>query len=375
METIHVTFDDLTAMASEQFSSGPGPQLMTLATSSSGLVPNPVPQQPFNPPIKNDWDRLFQPMLDEYFNPPQRVISLVPIVVAPCVVDIVDSPSSTTIDLVVPSSSTSSTNQQQKSSIISQGVEEPIPNAQFDDPCHEPLHDVSTSQESSSNTQSSYSPLELIGRWTKDHPLVNVIGNMSRPVSTRKQLKTNSMLCYFDVFLTSVEPKNFKEAMLESSWIEAMQEEGIDFEESFAPVSRIEAICIFIENVANKNMTIYQMDIKMAFLNGELKEELTDYGFQFNKIPMYCDNKSDIALCCNKVQHSRAKHIDVRYHFIKEQVENGIMELYFVQTEYQMADIFTKVLPRERFKFLNKKLGMKSMSPKTLKSLEKEEDE
>nr|GEV84178.1 reverse transcriptase domain-containing protein [Tanacetum cinerariifolium] len=60
-----------------------------------------------------------------------------------------------------------------------------------------------------------------------------------------------------------------------------------------------------------------------------MRSQLTDYGFQFNKIPMYCDNKSAIALCCNNVQHSRAKHIDVRYHFIKEQVENGIVELYF----------------------------------------------
>ncbi|GJV89106.1 hypothetical protein Tco_1533044 [Tanacetum coccineum] len=84
--------------------------------------------------------------------------------------------------------------------------------------------------------------------------------------------------------------------------------------------------------------------------------QLTDYGFQFNKIPLYCDNKSAIALCCNNVQHSRAKHIDVRYHFIKEQVENGIMELYFVRTEYQLADIFTKPLPRERFNFLIEKL-------------------
>ncbi|GKF74209.1 hypothetical protein Tco_0220541 [Tanacetum coccineum] len=56
---------------------------------------------------------------------------------------------------------------------------------------------------------------------------------------------------------------------------------------------------------------------------------LTDYGFQFNKIPLYCDNKSAIALCCNNVQHSQAKYIDVRYHFIKDQIENGIVELYF----------------------------------------------
>ncbi|GJY59466.1 retrovirus-related pol polyprotein from transposon TNT 1-94 [Tanacetum coccineum] len=102
---------------------------------------------------------------------------------------------------------------------------------------------------------------------------------------------------------------------------------------------------------------------------------ISNYGFQFNKIPLYCDNKSAIALCCNNIQHSRAKHIDVRYHFIKEQVENGIVELYFVRTEYQLADIFTKPLPRERFNFLIEKLGMRSMSPETLKRLAEEEDE
>ncbi|GJR64243.1 retrovirus-related pol polyprotein from transposon TNT 1-94 [Tanacetum coccineum] len=103
--------------------------------------------------------------------------------------------------------------------------------------------------------------------------------------------------------------------------------------------------------------------------------QLTDYGFTFNKIPLYCDNKSAIALCCNKVQHFNVKHIDVRYHFIKEQVENGIVELYFVRTKYQLVDIFTKPLPRERFNFLIKQLGMRSMSPKMLKRMTEEEDE
>ncbi|GKC43218.1 retrovirus-related pol polyprotein from transposon TNT 1-94, partial [Tanacetum coccineum] len=101
---------------------------------------------------------------------------------------------------------------------------------------------------------------------------------------------------------------------------------------------------------------------------------LTDYGFRFNKIPLYYDNKSAIALCCNNVQHSRAKHIDVRYHFIKGHVENGIVELYFVRTEYQLAEIFTKPLPRERFNFLIEKLCMRSMSTETLKHLTEEED-
>ncbi|GJZ93543.1 ribonuclease H-like domain-containing protein, partial [Tanacetum coccineum] len=102
---------------------------------------------------------------------------------------------------------------------------------------------------------------------------------------------------------------------------------------------------------------------------------LTDYRFKFNKIPMYCNNKSAIALFCNNVQHSRSKHIDVRYHFIKEQVENGVVELYFVRTEYQLANIFIKALPRERLDFLIEKLGMRSMSPDTLRRLTEEEDE
>ncbi|GKF35602.1 hypothetical protein Tco_0112360 [Tanacetum coccineum] len=102
---------------------------------------------------------------------------------------------------------------------------------------------------------------------------------------------------------------------------------------------------------------------------------ISNYGFQFNKIPLYCDNKSVIALCCNNVQHSRAKHIDIRYQFIKEQVKNGIVELYFVWIEYELADIFTKPLPRKRFNFLINKLGMKSMSPEMLKHLAEETDE
>ncbi|GJX68007.1 retrovirus-related pol polyprotein from transposon TNT 1-94 [Tanacetum coccineum] len=376
IETIHVTFDELTAMASEQFSSGPGLHSMTPATLRTRCSIN-------------------------------------------------------------------------KYSIITKTL------TFHDDPLNKSPHKDSTSQGSSSNVIQLHTPFKYLGRWTKDHPIANVIEDPSSFVSTRKQLQTDAMWCYFDAFLSSVEPKNFKQVMTKPSWIDAMQEaihefcgvlknkarlvaqgfrqeEGIDFEESFAPVARIEAIRIFVANVAHKNMTFYQMDVKTAFLNGELKEEVyvsqpegfvdkdnpshakptekhlqavkrifrylkgtinmglwyskdtdmslsayadadhvgcqdtrrstsgsaqfLDYGFQFNKIPLYCDNKSAIALCCNNVQHSRAKHIDIRYHFIKEQVENGIVELYFVRTEYQVADIFTKPLPRERFNFLIEKL-------------------
>nr|GEX10256.1 retrovirus-related Pol polyprotein from transposon TNT 1-94 [Tanacetum cinerariifolium] len=87
-----------------------------------------------------------------------------------------------------------------------------------------------------------------------------------------------------------------------------------------------------------------------------MRTQLTNYGFHFDKIPMYCDSKAAIAISCNPVQHSRTKHIDVRYHVIKEKVEKGIVELFFVETKYQIADLFTKALPKERFKYLVRRL-------------------
>ncbi|GJU48447.1 retrovirus-related pol polyprotein from transposon TNT 1-94 [Tanacetum coccineum] len=290
LETIHVTFDELTTMASEQFGSGPGLQVMTPATSSSGLVPNHIPQQPCNPSNRDDWDRLFQPMFDEYFNPLTIAVSPIPVAATPRAVDIVDSPVSTSIDQDAPSTSIPSTQEQYHSPIISQGP--------------------------SSNVRPSHTPFELIGRWTKDHLIANVISDPSRSVSTRKQLKTDAMWCYFNAFLTSIKPKNFKQAMTKTSWIDAIQEEihefeilqvwelatcpdkvmliklkwiykvkidkfggllknkarlviqgfrqeeGIDFKELFAPVARIEAIRIFVANAAKTNMTIFQMDVE-----------------------------------------------------------------------------------------------------------------
>nr|GEW02476.1 retrovirus-related Pol polyprotein from transposon TNT 1-94 [Tanacetum cinerariifolium] len=73
--------------------------------------------------------------------------------------------------------------------------------------------------------------------------------------------------------------------------------------------------------------------------------DLMDYGYHFNNIPTYCDSKSFIAISCNPVQHSRTKHIAICYHFIKEHVEKGTTELYFVKTDYQLAELITKALP------------------------------
>nr|GEX70916.1 hypothetical protein [Tanacetum cinerariifolium] len=366
-------------------SSGPAHHEMTPATICSGPVPNIPPSTSFVPPSRTDWDILFQSLFDELLIPPPNV----------------------------PSDQSSSTD--------------------FIHTTVHPDHQIS----------------EHNNKWTKDHPLENIIGELARPVSTRLR--------------TGRGPKE-QGSLVACGY---SQEEGIDFEESFAPVTRLEAIRIFLAFATHMNMVVYQMDVKTAFLNGNLWEEgrqgitsvdtsmvkkskldeikedkaidpshyrgmigtliyltasrpdlqfsicmcsryqdysnaltkftnadhagcqdtrrstsvlwmrsqLTDYGLGFNKIPMYCDNKNAISLYCNNVQHSRSKHINIRYHFIKEKVENGVIELYFVNTEYQLAYIFNKALGRERIKFLINKLGMRSLTPETLKQLADEVEE
>ncbi|GJR88220.1 hypothetical protein Tco_0212231 [Tanacetum coccineum] len=144
-------------------------------------------------------------MFDEYFNPPTIVVSLVQEAAAPRAEVLADSLVSTSIGT---------------------GFEESPKTPTFhDDPLNESPQEESTSQGSSSNMRQLHTPLEYLGRWTKDHPIVNVIGDPSRSVSTRKQLEIDAMWCYFDAFLTSVEPKNFKQAMTKPLWIDALQEE------------------------------------------------------------------------------------------------------------------------------------------------------
>ncbi|GKA04870.1 retrovirus-related pol polyprotein from transposon TNT 1-94 [Tanacetum coccineum] len=365
IETIHVTFDELTTMASEQFSSGPGLHSLTLATSSSGLVPNTVSQQPCIPPPRDDWDRLFQPMFDEYFTPLSIAVSLVQEAAAPRAVVLADFPVSTSIDQDAPSTSIPSTQEQEQE------------------------HSLNISQGSSLNVRQTHTPLEHLGRWTKDHPIENVIGNPSRSVSTRKQLQTDAMWTpsIFDKLKKDI--YDLKQAprawynMLSSFLISQHFSKGCqDTRRSTSGSAQLLGDKLVSWSSKKQKCTaISSIEAEYIVLSGccaqilWMRSQLTDYGFQFNKIHLYCNNKSAIALCCNNVQHSRAKHIDVRYHFIKEQVENGIIELYFVRTEYQLADIFTKPLPRERFNFLIEKLGMRSMSPETLKCLAEETDE
>nr|GEW84361.1 hypothetical protein [Tanacetum cinerariifolium] len=524
MGTIHVQFDELIEqMAPVHLGTGPAPNFLTSGQISSGLVPNPVPATPYAPPTNKELEILFQPMFDEYLEHPRVERPVHPAQAVQAPVNSAGTPSSTTIDQDAPSPGISPSTSALQSYSLHQGVAAE-PHYMEDNPI---------------------APVD-------NNPFVNVF-------APKPHSKASS---YGDIILSKVEPKNFKSVITKDCWFQAMQdeihefyrlqvwelvpqpdcvmiialkwiykvkldeygdvlknkarlvakgyrqEEGIDFEESFASVARIEAICIFIANAASKNMTIYQIDVKTAFLNGELKEEvyvsqpegfvdpnhpthvyrlkkalyglkqatrawydtlsrflldnkfskgavdptlftqktgkhillvqiykfrmdscdsvdtpmvdrlkldedplgipvdqarfhsivvslmylttnrpdlvfavcmcaswsskkqksitistteaeyiaisgccaqilwmrsqLTDYGFDFNKIPLYCDNRCAIALCCNNVQHSRSKHIDIRHHFIREQVERGVVELYFMTTDYQLADIFTK---------------------------------
>ncbi|GJY30942.1 hypothetical protein Tco_0414437 [Tanacetum coccineum] len=300
---------------------------------SSGLVPNSIPQQPCNPPKRDDCDTLFQPLFDEYFNPLTIVVSIVHVVAALRAVEIADSP------------------------VLKNHQKTPL---FHDDPLHEPLHNDSTSQGSSSNVRPSHTSFELI-----DTPMVEK-NNLDEDL----QGTPVDAILYRDMigslmYLTSSRPDLIYAVCLCARYQAKPTEKHLD---------AVKRIFRYLKGTINMGLW-YSKDNDMSLTAYSDADHAGYYGFQFNKIPLYCDNKSAIALCCNNVQHSRAKHIDVRYHFIKEQVENRIVELYFDQTEYQLADIFTEPLPIERFNFLIEKLGMRSMSPETLKYMTDEEDE
>ncbi|GJY57067.1 retrovirus-related pol polyprotein from transposon TNT 1-94 [Tanacetum coccineum] len=424
MKTIHVQFDELTKqMAPVQLNIGPAPTPVSHA--SAVLVP-----------VNSD-----------------------------------GLPSSTTIDQDAPSPSHSPSSSVLQSPSLQQGtaaeptiIEDnpfaPVANAPFVNMFAPESSSEASSSGDACSAESTHvtQPHHHLGKWSKDHPLDNVIGNPSRPVSTRKQLTTDALWCLYNSVMSKVEPKNFKSAITKDCWFQAMQDEihkfdrlqarlvakgyrqedGIDFEESFASVARVEVIRIFIANAASKNMIIYQMDVKIAFLNGELKKEVyvsQPEGFVDQTIPTpvlsskegsvwfkaiflgvksiknpnegknppsgfryptryqghsdlrgtinwglwYLEDTAMALIAYADADHAghqdtrrstpgsaqflgdklilwmRSHLTDYGFAFNKiplEQVEKGVVELYYVTTDYQLAGIFTKALPRERFEFL-----------------------
>nr|GEX32528.1 ribonuclease H-like domain-containing protein [Tanacetum cinerariifolium] len=486
VESIHIRFDEIKEMSET-----------SVANDTSGLVPqrkkasdydnsDPVPQlqnvsssADTHVPSQQELDLLFGPLYDEFFTAGTLSVNKS------------SSPSNNsnpqdtqpTTNIQPTSEPSTSTFVHAKENNNNQAEEEHLHDDEFTNPFCTPVQEVA---ESSS------------------HINEQVRGNPSKPVQTRRQLATDHEMCMFALTVWELVDKPFGKTVIRLKWLWKnkkdedqtvirnkarlvakgyAQEEGIDFEESFALVARLKAVQIFIAYTAHKSFPIYQMDVKTAFLNGPLKEEvyvaqpdefvdpdhpekvyrlrkalyglkqaprawydeiskfltskgftkdadharcidtrkstfggiqflgdqlvswmlkkqdctamssaeaeyvalsancaqvmwmrtqLQDYGLNYNKIPLYCDSQSAIAISCNPVHHSRTKNIHTRYHFIKEQIKNGIIELYFVRTEYQLADMFTKALPEDRFKYLVRRIGMKCLTLAELKVLAKE---
>nr|GEZ03931.1 retrovirus-related Pol polyprotein from transposon TNT 1-94 [Tanacetum cinerariifolium] len=238
VETIHVNFDELTAMASEQSSSGPALNEMTPGTISSRLV------------VTNQAPEVIAPIT--------KVIPLVHD-------DSSSSPSLTTIDQDAPSPSKTHTTIEIQSSVIPQDVGDDNLDMEVSHMGNDPLFGVPILEVTYAQSSSTASPHSIMqtnhlmphhnSKWTKDHPLNNTIGQLSRPVKLDELggiLKNKARLV----------ARGYR------------QKEGIDFEESFAPVARLEAIRIFLAYVAHKNMVVYQIDVKTVFLNGKLREEV-----------------------------------------------------------------------------------------------------
>ncbi|GKA58557.1 retrovirus-related pol polyprotein from transposon TNT 1-94 [Tanacetum coccineum] len=494
-----IDFDKLTAMASEHSSLEPALHEMTPTTISSGLVPNPPPSTLFVPPSSTYWDLLFQPLLDELLNPlpivnlpAPEVIALIAKVVAPEPAASTGLPSSANIDQDALSPSNSQISPETQSPVISNDVEEENHDLDVAHMNNDPFFGILIIENvSESFSSSDVIPIvvhtaapnsEHVNKWTKDHPLDNIIDELERPVSTRLQLHEQALFCYYNAFLTSVEPKNYKDALSQACWIKAMQEELNEFErlEFWELAPRPDKVMVislkwiykvkldelggipknktrllktalyglkqaprawydllskfllsqeFSKGTMDPTLFIKRQgkDILLSprgiFLNQSkyALKSLKKYGMESSDpvdTPMVKKFKLDedtqgkvvdpthyrgmvgtlmylnrptlimrvakildevhLEVCNYWETDLLAGHQKGRkalFHFIKEQVENGVVELYFVNTKYQLADIFTKALGRERIKFLINKLEIRSFTPETLEQLADEAEE
>nr|GEV80506.1 hypothetical protein [Tanacetum cinerariifolium] len=370
IETIHVDFDDLTAMASEHISLEPTLHEMTPTTISSGLVPNHPPSTSFVPPLRTDWDLLFQPLFDELLTPPPsvdlrapEVIALIAEVVAPEPAKSTGSHSSTTVDHDAPSLSNSQTTPETQSPVISNDVEEETYDLDIAHMNKDPFFRIPIPENDYESSSLDVIPIvvhtaapnsEHILPWWRNPKLgEDPQGKAVDPTHYRRMVGTLMYLIASRPDLTFVVcmcargllyPKDFSIAL--TTYADADHTGCQDTRRSTSGSMQLLGDRLVRWSLKRqKSIAISSMEAEYIALSSCcaqvlcMRSQLTDYGIGFNKLLMYCDNKSAIASCCNNVQHSRSKHIDIRFYFIKEQVENRVVELYFVTMEYQIMSI------------------------------------
>nr|GEV05896.1 hypothetical protein [Tanacetum cinerariifolium] len=331
METMNVSFDELSAMAFEQRSLNPGIQRMTSGQISSGLdlthAPSTITTQQ---PSEGELDLLFEAMYDDYIGgQPSATARIVSAAQEPQVRQ--TSMASTSIADTAPTPTNSSslatnflnTSQDvdelnlQQQHVHQQGsqahlqstpVADNVPNALFDGntfvnpfaiPSTSAAESSSSHNVNPSNMYTFYQPYPHEFQWTKDHPLEQVIEEPSRPILTRNQLRSDGDMCMYALTVSTMEPKNVKKAMTDPSCIESMQEELLQFKrldvwvlvpalDNISPltlkwlfknkhVSRMKAIRIFLAYAAHKSFSVFQMDVKTVFLHGSLEEDVYVY--------------------------------------------------------------------------------------------------
>nr|GEZ17789.1 hypothetical protein [Tanacetum cinerariifolium] len=363
-----------------RISTRPEPILLTLGQISSGLVPHPVPTAPYVPPTNKDLEILFQPMFEEYFKPP-GVKKLVPHTPAiQVLVVLAGRPSSTTIDQDTPSTSSDESSSGDVSSVESTQMD--IKTAFLNGELREKVYISQPKSFINPNHPTHVYHLKkaLYGLEQALRAWYNTLSRFLLDNKFSKGIIDHRMDTSDPVDTPMVDRSKLDEDPL-GILVDQTRFQGMVGSLMYLTSSRLDlvfAVCMYARLLRHKEKYVGKCSVSWRQISNLIlwmRSQLTDYGFVFNNIPLCCDNKSAIALCCNNVQHSRSNHIDIRHHFLREQVENGVVKLYFVTTDYNLADIFTKALPRERFEFLLLRLGMKSMSPKTLKRLQDGEDE
>nr|GEU43815.1 Gag-Pol polyprotein [Tanacetum cinerariifolium] len=444
-------------------------RVMIYSPASDYDNPDPVPQQQdvsssvdTNVPSQKELDLLFGPLYDDFFNAGSNPQDKQP-----------------TTNIQPTSAPSTPTYVHAEENNDHQAEEkEHLPNDEFTNPFCAPTQQEAESSShniGNSNVPTFNQPQVSEYQWTKDHPLEQVRRNPSRIVQTRRQLATDPEMCMYALTVSTVEPKNVKEAMANYAWIEAIQkelhqfdrlqvwelvdkpfgktvirlkwlwknkkdedqtvihnkarlvakgyaqEDGIDFEESFSPVARLEAVRIFITYATHKSFLIYQMDLKMAFLNGPLKEEVyvaqpdgfvdPDHPEKVDRlrkalyglkqaprvwtsdlpIPTWYVYQSGQGSSFDLIAFSDADHagcIDSckstsrGIQFLGDKLVSWMSKkqnctaMSSAEAEYvalsASSDMFTKALPEDRFKYLVRRIGMRCLTPTELEVLANE---